>query len=306
MVDMPFSTVTNGAQDKFFETLVGAVNEHKKVYIITDLDGTLFPFAPNPDDVQLDPKCGQGLKALQAVENLEITALTGRFILRAKEMLSDAGDIDIVGSHGVELLKKDGQIERYAFSPEQETQVQGFKNGIRDLESRFKQYGLVVELDKHGSAGVNVASMDPDLGKTVLEEAKTLLQGYESESFKIAQEGPNEIEIRPHGFGKDFGITNFIKPEKDATIFFLCDSLGPHGTDTAAAIILNDKSQFDNGHVIMVMNGRNKVPESGSSYAPFAVFDSQAHLGEALVKISKALHSPVSVDVSQEQKRAPR
>ena len=260
MVDMPFSTVTNGAQDKFLEALVSAVKEGKEVHIITDLDGTLFPFAPNPDDVQLDPKCGQGLKALQSIKKLQITALTGRFILRAKEMLADAGDIDIVGSHGVELLRKEGQIERYAFSPEQEAQVQGFKEGIHDLESRYKQYGLVVELDKHGSAGVNVASMDPDLGQTVLEEAKTLLQGYESESFKIAQEGPNEIEIRPHGFGKDFGITNFIKPEKDATIFFLCDSLGPHGTDTAAAVILNDKSQFDNGHVIMVMNGRNKVP----------------------------------------------
>lgn len=267
-------------QHNLCDDLAKAILSGAEVQIYSDYDGTLFPFVLNPDDVKIDPACHAAIKELPTFENVSIMGLTGRDVHRAHEMVEGL-EMDIIGSHGVEVLKADGTLIKYEFSESDAQHIANFQNTAAELLSQFE--GINVELDKHGSVGINVASVPDEQRQVAYDQALQILKNFENDTFKIALEGVNEMELRPHNFGKDFGIKAFGNPNKEAVTFFFCDSLGPHGTDRVAAELINDKSQFPNGRVGMVLTGRLPVPAVHEKSAPAYVFPSPADLGQALM-----------------------
>jgi len=293
MVNNVFLSAGRGAVLQLSDIITNALINHQKIQMIYDFDGTLFPFCDDPTQVKLDEGCKSALLALSQKENVQMTGLTGRDLGAAQTMMAGV-NINIVGSHGAEFRSADGHIEKYPFTKDQLTHIQTAREAVDVLKNQFPE--LHIEANKYGSIGINLSRY---AGQDDVRDAVFSVIGkYQNESFSIAYEGRKgddlgwEIELRPaeHVCGKHIGITHFIKPDRDILTIFCGDSLGEHGTDTPAATLINDKQEFLNGIVVMVMNGRNKVPDVGSPQSPAFVMISPKALGEqltlALPKIS--------------------
>ncbi len=290
------------------ERIVSAIVDGKSVKLFFDNDGTGFPFVKNPKDVKIDPGFYRALVRAQAISNVIATSLSGRDVHEAREImltpghevkdaagnvLAEEGDkslrFGIIGSHGVAHLGPDnadgteGKLTQYEFPAEAQRFIETFQAYGNALVAGGKYPGIVFE-QKHGSFGLNVASMeDREQAQQVLAEFRermiALVQSDENPTdaatglptFETHAEGKNEFEIRPNGgvFGKEFGIRTFGNVDPDALTIFACDSLT--GTDKSAATLVG---KLPNGVVIQVGNGRIPFVTEGENKA-------HVHMGNA-------------------------
>jgi trehalose-6-phosphatase len=300
--------------------LVETIQAGKPVRIYFDNDGTFFRLVPDPKDTKMDKDCYTGLVRLTQFPNVTAMSLTGRDAVHARDsmltpgyevqnaagrVIAQEGDralrFSVIGSHGVEVIRTDGTITKHDFGSEANAFIAQF---IQESVSLRTQYpGITIEDTKHGSVGINVSTIDGDeeTKKAAYAKGLEILRRYESSAsnpthpdtgdkvFQIRKEGAYELELRPVGFGKDFGIRTFGNPDPEALTLFFCDSLGDHGTDRPAAEYINNPDHFANGSVIMVRNGRNQ-PVSGD--APFrvrATFANPTLVGQFLCAVANRL-----------------
>ena len=315
------------ARQDFAKLFADTIAAGKPVRIFFDNDGTLFPFVSDPKHVRMDPACFSALVRLTQFGNVQATSLTGRDVKTAGTgmlvpgyQVKDSGGhvlaranskklrFGVIGSHGVEYMEPDGTIQKYDFGPETDEFIRHFKYDAAELRAQFP--GITIEDDKHGAVGINVSTIrGEELRAQALKAAKRLLEAYAKaptnpvhpktgqKIFQVRREGDHELELRPVGFGKDFGILTFGDADHDALTLFCCDSLNEGGTDVDAAQLVNNKDAFPNGHVLMVLNGRNQPPPAGSPHAAALVFHSPSDLGEFL--------SSVATDLETRPKPAP-
>lgn len=299
---------------QFVERTVASVITGKPVRIFFDNDGTTFPFVADPNQVRMDEGCFAGLVRLTNLFNIAATSLTGRDVQVVRdlmltpgyevrngqdEILVPSGDkalrFSIIGSHGVEYMHADGMIERYDFSQGAKDFIAAFHQ--EGVQLRDKYPGIHVEL-KHGSLGVNVKLIaEEGQRKRAHAEALQLMQRYVNSPehplydgqkiFAVKRESEHELELRPDCFGKDFGIMRFGDGATEDTTLFLCDSLGEEGTDKPAAALINDKTKFPDGHVVMVLNGRTAPPPPDAPHSPEIIVASPAELGQLLQNMAQ-------------------
>lgn len=306
--------------DEMINDIAG--NKPHRVYF--DNDGTLFRFHPIPTKTRMDKDCFSGLVRLSQYPNFLATSLTGRDVNEAAahmltpgyqvtdshgRVLNKEGDktlrFSITGSHGVENIDTNHTVTRYDFAedygPEVNRFIQSFQQESAALRAKEKYKGIFVEDSKHAAVGINVRTIettDAEVKALAYAEALEILQKFESSPlnprhlatgkpvFQIKREGTEELELRPVGFGKDFGILKFGKPEKHVRTLFLGDSFKePDGTDLDAAALINNKQYFDKGSVVMVRNGRVEPNLDGPS-RPRVVFANPTMLGQFLCYVA--------------------
>lgn len=264
----------------------------KPVRVYFDNDGSLFRFAESPTDTKMDRDCFAGLVRLSQYSNFLATSLTGRDVKEASELmltpgylvkdshgrtLNEEGDktlrFAITGSHGVENYDLKSGTTRYDFARDYGSKVNDFIRGFQEESAALRKEfpGIHVEDGKHAAVGINVRLVEggSDKKREAYDRAVALLERYAASEenpahkitgkviFQIKKEGTEEIELRPVGFGKDFGILEFGKPDKKALTLFIGDSFKqPDGTDLDAAALINNKDHFERGAVLLVRNGR--------------------------------------------------
>jgi hypothetical protein len=240
----------------------------------------------------MDPAAYGGLVRLTQFPNVSAISLTGRDVNEAATLMLAPGyavtdshgstivaegdktlRFPVIGSHGVERLdpNPDGSttVTRYDFSrdfgPRVNDFIGSFKKEAAELLTIFP--GITVEDKKHGSLGINVATIIGNSSQRAAHESIAQLMEKYADSpenpvnpatgqklFQVKKEGDNEWELRPVGFGKDFGSREFGgKHDPDALTIFFCDSLGNDGTDKPAAEYVKS---LPNGCVVQVFNGR--------------------------------------------------
>lgn len=91
----PFATPISRNQE-FWLSLV----RHTPIGILTDLDGTLIPFAPTPDEARLDPERVELLRQLAALPGVRVAVVSGRSKDSLERMLSQAPEVLLVAEHG--------------------------------------------------------------------------------------------------------------------------------------------------------------------------------------------------------------
>jgi trehalose-6-phosphatase len=300
--------------------LIAAIRAGEEVVFYFDCDGSSFRLTPDPKDVKMDRACYEGLVRLSQFPKVTAMALTGRDISEVRdrmlapgyEVKDSAGTIiagegdktlrfSVIGSHGVERIAPDGAIEQYDFGAETQTYIDKFKAECALLRDEFP--GITIEGNKHGSVGINVATMtgDDEARRIAYNKALHILQHYEASDsnpdqpkngnkvFQIRKEGHSELELRPVSFGKDFGIRRFGKTNPKALTLLVCDSLGYHGTDRPAAELINDRASFENGNVVLVRNGRNEPPAKDAPYRARVTFANPTLVGRFLCMVAEAL-----------------
>src|SRR5438874_2630348 len=73
---------------------------HTPLGILTDLDGTLLPFAPTPEEVKVGPGTLALLRELAALPGIKIAVVSGRLRESLGALLGDATGVGLVAEHG--------------------------------------------------------------------------------------------------------------------------------------------------------------------------------------------------------------
>ena len=190
--------------------------------LFADLDGTLTPIQPRPDDVGPDDARALLLRRLSEALGGALAIVSGRALDDIDRILS--GQVAAIAAvHGLELRRPDGAIERFAprLPAEVGEAVRAFAAAWPPLTAEDK--GLSIAL--HYRA-------DP----TAAEACVAVAQRLASEHGLALQPGDMVVELRAPGPGKGGSVTAFMaaSPFAGRTPVFIGDDFTDEsGFDTA-------------------------------------------------------------------------
>lgn len=76
--------------------------------LMLDVDGTLAPIAPRPEDATVPPETRRVVAALAAREGVRVALVSGRAAADARRMVS-VSNVWVIGNHGFELVSPEGE-----------------------------------------------------------------------------------------------------------------------------------------------------------------------------------------------------
>jgi trehalose 6-phosphate phosphatase len=156
--------------------------------LITDIDGTIAPIAPTPQQAQVSPTCRASLAAL-ASRVAVVAALSGREVVRAREIVA-VDTMTYIGNHGLERWQ-DGRVEIADDAKE-------YTDAIRVTVERLRQdsitTGLIIE-DKGVTIGIHYR-LAPNHRQT-RDAILRFLGDIPATSGLMITEGKLLVEIRP-------------------------------------------------------------------------------------------------------------
>ena len=156
--------------------------------LITDIDGTIAPITPTPEETVVSTVCRAALANLVGKIDL-VAVLTGRSVVKARDMVGIEGVV-FVGNHGLERWK-DGDVEVVAEAREYQPLIRGVAERLR---REVDMPGLVIE-DKGVSASVHYRlSNAPSRAKEAIFYA---LDRLDEARGLLISEGKLVVEIRP-------------------------------------------------------------------------------------------------------------
>lgn len=285
---------------RFIRSTVQEIRRGAKLQLLVDFDGTIAPLSDDPLHARANPEAARALYRLARHPAVSVTFVTGRSVEDLRQRLKKAHMVlpfNIIGSYGAEVQRAGKRVVvQEQLPPGSATVMDEFNRAAMDLKSRHP--GLITQ-KKHGSVNVDVRSMD-DTDQAhrmaVISEARQAFAMISSHPdmpmvdgaplFQIQQESSHEICIRTEVFDKAYAIkkARFIDPY-EITIF-MGDSFTSHGGDRSAAVLVNDKTQFFNGHVVQVMNGRDGPVDPKAPEAPSYVLEDTAETGKFLNRMA--------------------
>ena len=74
----------------------------RPLLVVTDVDGTLSPIAPRPDQARLAPGALDALRAVAALDGVMLAVVSGRSLRELREQFGLLDAWNLVGSHGAE------------------------------------------------------------------------------------------------------------------------------------------------------------------------------------------------------------
>ncbi len=97
--------------------------------IMLDVDGTLAPIAPRPQDALVPPATRRAIAALAARPDVHVAIVSGRGAADARRLVS-VGNIWVIGNHGLEIVGPQGESEVVA-------QAESFRVPMAQASRRF-------------------------------------------------------------------------------------------------------------------------------------------------------------------------
>lgn len=77
--------------------------------VLLDIDGTLAPIAPRPEQAKVPPDTCKALETLIAIPDAHVTVVTGRSVADGRRMVPLPG-LGVIGNHGFEVLGEHGEV----------------------------------------------------------------------------------------------------------------------------------------------------------------------------------------------------
>src|SRR5688572_20757538 len=77
--------------------------------ILLDIDGTLAPIAPRPEQAKVPADTCKALEHLIDIPGAHVAVVTGRSVQDARRMVPLDG-LGIIGNHGFEVLGESGEV----------------------------------------------------------------------------------------------------------------------------------------------------------------------------------------------------
>jgi trehalose 6-phosphate phosphatase len=196
------------------------VLQQRPLGLLFDIDGTLSPIAPTPDEARLYPGAAELLYAAQ--KNAHVGIITGRAVIDAKRLVNVDG-LTYIGSHGLEWCESNqsGQ-DRIELVPQALPYVESGKAVLDIAERELADLpGVIVERKRVGGAIHYRLAPDPEQAR--IRILATLAASEQHEHMRIG-EGKRVIEIlAPLTVNKGLALRRFVERFKLHGIIFAGD-----------------------------------------------------------------------------------
>jgi len=77
--------------------------------VLLDIDGTLAPIAPRPEQAEVPPDTCKALESLIEISDAHVAMVTGRSVADARRIIPIKG-LGVIGNHGFEVLGEAGEV----------------------------------------------------------------------------------------------------------------------------------------------------------------------------------------------------
>ncbi len=272
------------------------------ILLLSDGDGTGAVLEADAFVSRLEPGYHDAMDVIARTGNSRSYLITGRHEEAAFSIIADELKFPVICDHGAVFLTPDGKGSKIELTPAQEEFVRRAHQLARQIEQQYP--GLTVQLKYSGidikdDSGLNIENIRQRLhglcasgGNPVIDGGRTAFSVYDGE-------GSVETSIRFNGVDKAKSFEIFILPSLNDDVprlpVFLCDSLGPHGTDRRLAEMVQDMG----GIVIQVLNDRpDCMPEEGSTFKPDLILPNPGAARLLLQQISTRradLQQPITI-----------
>lgn len=200
---------------------------HTPLGILTDLDGTLIPFAMTPEESRLDAERIELLRALTTLPGVTVAVVSGRPRDSLDRLLSAVPGILLVAEHGGWTRAK-GAWQAIA-----DLEPSAFKDVAEGLEAIAARHpGALVER-KTWSVTLHYRRVRPSERAEVLVETAALVDAWLASHAGFERlDGVEVIEVRP------------VRLRKSSAVPWMRDLIGPGGRLIALGDDLTDEDMF--------------------------------------------------------------
>ena len=156
--------------------------------LVTDLDGTISPIVPNPDEATVSPAIRAALTRLTSRAEV-VAVLSGRKVQQAREITGVQG-ITYIGQHGLERLEGDAlrlAQDAEPFLPVIAAAMDEIEHALKHPGVRVERKGITATIHYRNAA-------EPEAARFAILQAVS--QSRTADGLKIA-EGRKVVEVRP-------------------------------------------------------------------------------------------------------------
>ena len=125
---------------------------HSPLLVALDIDGTLAPIAPTPDEAAVPPATRRILERLTRLPNVHVAFVTGRAAADGRRLVAVA-DSWTIGNHGIEVVDPDGALRVNAAA---EAYAPAVARAVALLRDRVGSVPGVLIEDKTWTASIHV------------------------------------------------------------------------------------------------------------------------------------------------------
>ena len=157
--------------------------------IMLDIDGTLAPIAPRPQDAVVPAGTRRAVATLASRPGVHVALVSGRGAADARRLVS-VGNTWVIGNHGIELVGPQGETE---IAPEAEPYRGAMAQAARKITSAVTHVAGVTLEDKVWTLSVHYRLADP----AVVPRLKTAIDAIAHQQGLRVTEGKGVYELRP-------------------------------------------------------------------------------------------------------------
>ena len=200
---------------------------HSPLGILSDLDGTLLPFAPTPAEASASPELLELLARLVGLPNLKVAVVSGRLRDQLDAMFGGIPGLYLAAEHGA-WLRRDGAWEATTLAEPSDLAALA-----RELDAiAAAAPGSLVE-QKTGSVCLHVRRVRRHVKEALLVQAMAAMEAW------CARHAGHEIVE-----GVETLETRSQKIKKSIAVPWLCERVGPGARLLAAGDDTTDEDMF--------------------------------------------------------------
>lgn len=189
-----------------------------------DVDGTLAPIAPRPEDVEVPRATRQAIAALATKPGVHIAIVSGRAAADARRIVA-VGNVWVIGNHGLEVMGPQGEVD---VAPQAEAYRGAMAQASRRIASSLTHVAGVQLEDKVWSLSVHYRRAD----HAVVPGLRAALERVAQEHGLRFTEGKKLYELRPP-----------VEHDKGTAVLALARRLG--GLVPGATVVFAGDDQTD-------------------------------------------------------------
>ncbi|HEY0972108.1 MAG TPA: trehalose-phosphatase [Gemmatimonadales bacterium] len=206
--------------------------------VMLDVDGTLAPIAPRPEEATVPPGTQRVVAALSTRDTVHVALVSGRAAGDARRMVSVSG-VWVVGNHGAEVVSPTGEA---TVDPQVAAHEMSMARARASLSRLLDPVPGVLVEDKRWTLSVHYRQADPH----VLPRLQATVQHVAQENGLTIHDGKMVLEVRPP-----------VRVDKGTAVFSLAQRLGALEEGAALLFVGDDRTDEDAFRML-----RHRVPRA--------------------------------------------
>ena len=192
--------------------------------ILLDVDGTLAPIAPRPEDAAVPPETRKVVATLAARRGTHVGLVSGRAAADARRLVA-VSNVHAIGNHGCEVISPDGDV---TIDPAVAPYRDALAQVARTLAPRVAEVAGVLLEDKTWTLSIHYRLADPG----IVPRLRGVVTDVAARYGLPVTEGKKVLEVRPP-----------VSVDKGTAVLALAARLG--ATDAAASLLYAGDDRTD-------------------------------------------------------------